>query len=108
MIAALDSNGKVWFSLAHATTDGDVIALFLKNLVGILDSESPGWRYDTVILWDNATYHTSAETQSVVCRLGLPVIYSGPYSFSAAPVETLFSHLKFGEINPENHATGKK
>ena len=30
MIAALDTDGKVWFSLAHAATDSDVIALFLK------------------------------------------------------------------------------
>ena len=28
MIAALDCDGKVWFSLAHATTDSDVIATF--------------------------------------------------------------------------------
>ena len=30
MIAALDFNGKVWYSLSHATTDSDVIALFWK------------------------------------------------------------------------------
>ena len=30
MIAALDTDGKVWFSLSHAATDSDVIGLFLK------------------------------------------------------------------------------
>jgi hypothetical protein len=39
LIAALDTDGKVWFSLAHATTNSDVIALFLHQLVRALDSE---------------------------------------------------------------------
>ena len=54
-----------------------------------------------MLLWDNATYHTSAETMSVVSRLGLQVLYSGPYSYSAAPVETLFSALKSSELNTD-------
>ena len=37
MIAALDSNGEVWFSLTHSTTDSDVITLFLSNLIKLLD-----------------------------------------------------------------------
>ena len=108
MIAALDSEGRVWFSLAHSTTDGNIIALFLKHLVAALDADRPGWQDDTVVLWDNATYHASAETQSIVRKLGLQVVYSGPYSFSAAPIETLFSGLKRGELNPDNIATGKR
>ena len=92
----------MWYSLGHATTDSDVMAAFLKHLVRQLDIERPGWQEDTIILWDNATYHASSETQSVINRLGLQVIYSGPYSFSAAPIETLFSHVKIGDLNPDN------
>ena len=62
MIAALDSKGKVWFSLAHSTTDDHIIAFFMKHLVAILDADRPGWQDDTVVLWDNATYLASAET----------------------------------------------
>ena len=29
LIAALDTDGKVWFSLTHATTNSDMIALFI-------------------------------------------------------------------------------
>ena len=101
MIAALDTEGEVWFSLAHATTNSDMIALFLQQLIEVLEKEQPGWQEDTVLLWDNATYHTSAETMSVVNRFGLQVLYSGPYSYSAAPVETLFSALKCRELNIE-------
>lgn len=57
MIAALDTDGRVWFSLSHATTDGDMITLFLSQLIKMLDDDMPGWEEDTVILWDNAPYH---------------------------------------------------
>ena len=62
MIAALDNNGNVWFSLAHATTDRDVIALFLNQLVKMLDAEEPGWQEESIFLWDNAPYHSSGDT----------------------------------------------
>ena len=108
MIAAMDTEGEVWFSLAHAATDSDVICLFWWQLTRRLDAERPGWREDTVFLWDNATYHTSAETHSVLRRLGLQVIFTGPYSYDAAPIETLFSQLKRGDLNPERLPTGKR
>ena len=108
MIAALDISGKVWFSLSHSTTDSDVMAAFLLQLSKVLDEESPGWQEETVILWDNAPYHVSAETQHVINRQGIQVIYSGPYSYSAAPVETLFSGLKLGELNTDGDPTGKR
>ena len=108
MIAALDNFGRVYFSLAHATTDSDVIATFLHHLIRILDQDDPGWQDNTVFLFDNATYHVSADIQAVMRQLGLQVIYSGPYSYSAAPVETLFSGIKLGQLNPNNESTGKR
>ena len=71
MIAALDTSGRVWFSLSHANTDSNLTALFLHHLVTALDREEPGWREDTVFLWDNAPYHKSAETKAIVQRLGI-------------------------------------
>ena len=38
----------------------------------------------------------------------LRVIWSAPYSYSTAPIELLFAGLKFGELNPQKAATGKK
>ena len=46
--------------------------------------------------------------KAVIQRLGIKFIYSGPYSYSAAPAELLFGGLKDGDINPENKATSKK
>ena len=35
-------------------------------------------------------------------------MFSGPYGYDAAPIETLFSHIKLGDLNPENQPTGKR
>ena len=43
MIAALDTNGRTWFSLSHAKTDQDTFMVFLRKLVARLDIQSPGW-----------------------------------------------------------------
>ena len=104
----MDTEGKGWFCLSHATTDSNVISLFLSHLCKQLDLESPGWRNDTVLLWDNAPYLRSAETKVVVKKLGIPVIYTGPYSYSGVPIELLFAGLKLGELNAESWPTGKR
>lgn len=51
---------------------------------------------DSVILLDNAKYHTSEDTREAMRKLDIPVIFSGPYSYSSAPIERLFAGLKNG------------
>ena len=108
MIAALDTDGRVWFALSHANTDSNMMAVFLHHLTQALDRETPGWQQNTIFLLDNAPYHCSHETRAAAGALGIQFIYSGPYSYSAAPIETLFAHLKLGELNEEGLATGKR
>ena len=108
MIAALDTDGRVYFSLGHATTNQDTFMLFMRHLVAKLDQETPGWQENSCILMDNAPYHSGEEIRSYLRKMQVPIIYSGPYSFSAAGIETLFSHLKLGELNKANESTGKK
>ena len=108
MIAALDTDGRVYFSLSHATTDQDTYMLFLRYLVTQLDSDSPGWQENSVILMDNAPYHAGEEIRSYLHKMQVPFMYSAPYSYSAAPIETLFAHLKLGELNEEQRPVGKK
>ena len=96
LIAALDTAGRVYFSVNHSNTDSDVLLLFLRLLVLRLNDDTPDWMSDSVILLDNAKYHTSKETREALLKLGIPVIFSGPYSYSSAPIELMFSGLKNG------------
>ena len=84
------------------------MTLFLRYLERQLDQETPGWQENSCILMDNAPYHSGEEIKSYLRKMQVPVIYSGLYSFSAAAIETLFSHLKLGELNKASESTGKK
>ncbi len=108
MIAALDTDGRVFFSLSHAATDQDTFMLFLRHLVAQLDNDSPGWQDDSIIPMDNAPYHTGEEIWDYLRKMQIPIMYTAPYSYSASPIETLFAHLKLGELNRANGPTGKK
>ena len=94
LIAALDSNGNTYFSLLHGITNSDIMLLFLSSLCRELSREDVNWRENTVILLDGATYHTSDETRSHLKKLKVQVIFSGPYSYSTAPIEMLLAGIK--------------
>ena len=81
---------------------------FLVHLVKQLDLERPSWRDDTCLLLDGARYHTGSKVREYMQKLELEVIWSAPYSYSTAPIETVFATLKFGELNPDQRPTGKK
>ena len=99
LIAALDTDGRVYFTLTHANTDSDVMLVFMRHLIMQLDREDPDWKKKTVFLLDGVRYHTSEEMREYLRKMELRVIYSGPYSYSAAPIELLFGGLKLGELN---------
>ena len=101
MIAALDTDGRVYFTLTHANTDSDVMLVFMRHLMHQLDQEDANWREKTVFLYDGAHYHTGEEMRDYLGKLQVKVIYSGPYSYSAAAIEMVFSALKQGQLNPE-------
>ena len=69
MIAALDTDGRVFFSLSHAVTDQDTLMLFLRHLAVALDKDSPGWQEDSTILLDNAPYHTGEDIKSYMLKM---------------------------------------
>ena len=84
------------------------MTLFLLYLARQLDREEPGWQETTTILVDNAAWHTSSEIKQRLVKMQLPIIYLGPYSYSAAPVELVFAAIKLGDLNRQRQPTGKK
>ena len=61
-----------------------------------------------MILLDGAKFHTGLEIRGYMRKMELSVIWSAPYSYDTAPIEMVFGHLKFGDINKEEFLTGKK
>ena len=82
--------------------------IFLLELVRMLESEDKNWRRDTVIVWDNASYHTSTRTKSFLETLKVPVMQLGAYSYDMAPAELFFSRLKTSDLYNGDIKVGKK
>ena len=108
MIVALDSQGNVYLSLNQANTNSSMTEIFLTDLVTKLDKERLNWRKNTVIFWDNASYHSSLMTRKTLQNLNIPILYTGPYSYSASPCELFFAQFKSVDINPRKIQQSKK
>ena len=107
MITGLDSNGQVYISLLQSNSNAKVMEIFFHKLVKVLDRERTNWRTDTVVLLDNAPYHTAPATLKVFQDLNIPVMFTGPHSYDAAPCELFFAHFKKEDINPRKVAMSK-
>jgi hypothetical protein len=108
LILAFDSHGEVYLSMTQVNTNESVMSLYISHLVNVLDNQRPDWRRDTVLLLDGAGYHKSTMVRDHLAKLGVPVIYTGPRSYDAAPCELFFSQLKNGDLNPLGFPTGKR
>jgi hypothetical protein len=107
MIAGLDSNGQVYLSLVQANSNTSLMEMFFSNLILLLDKKDRSWRHKTLLLLDNAPYHTSSDMMAFYERHQLPILFTGPHSFAACPIETWFAHFKNANINPEQLPLGK-
>ena len=81
LIASLDSDGRIFFSLTHANTDSDIMVMFISCLCRKLDAELVDWKSNSVFLLDNAKYHVSDDCRQFFKMLGVEIILSGPYSY---------------------------
>ena len=108
LIAAVDSNGGVYMSFSQANTNAWTFQLFVEELVKVLELEDEHWKANTILLLDNATYHRSKVFVAYAKKENIPLLYASPVSPQLCPVERLFGWLKRGDLNPENHKTGKR
>ena len=107
MIVGIDNYGKIYMSLLQANSNTATMRLFFAGLIRKLDEESAQWYRNTVIMIDNAPYHTSSASMKVFAELGVPVLFTGPHSYSACPAELVFAAFKARDINPRKVPTSK-
>jgi len=62
MILGLDTQGSVFLTLVQANSNSKIMEIYLHQIVNTLDEERPGWRQNTLLMWDNAPYHSSPAT----------------------------------------------
>ena len=108
MITGLDTRGSVYISLLQANSNSSVMQMFFNCLLTKLDSERKNWRIYTVILLDGAPYHTSAPMMEFFRENQVPVLFTGPHSYDASPIELFFAAFKSKDINPQRLPMGKR
>ena len=108
MITGLDTNGSVFVSLSDSNTNSPVMQLFFSHFIRMMDKKRKDWRRDTVILLDGAPYHTSLVMMEYYEEQQLPLLFTGPHSYAASPIELFFAHFKRSDINPRKLPLGKK
>ena len=107
MNVGLDSLGNVYLSLLQSNNNAKTMEIFFQALVTQLDKEYEDWRSTHIILLDNAAYYSSETTMKMLDRLKIPVCFTGPYSYDAAPIELWFASFKSKDINPDRIPCGK-
>jgi transposase len=82
--------------------------MYFSRLIEHLDSQRRQWRKDTIILLDGAPYHTSAAMMEFYQKHCIPVMFTGPHSYDASPIELFFAAFKSKDINPSKLPMGKQ
>ena len=59
-------------------------------------------------MMDNAPYHTCMTSMQVYAELKIPILFTGPHSYSASPVELFFAAFKSVDVNPDRLKIGKR
>ena len=108
MITAMDTQGKLYLTLVQANSNTAIMELYIRQLVLMLDRRQKNWRKEIVIMLDNAPYHTSETIMKLFHALEVPILFTGPHSYDASPIELFFAAFKKADINPRKVATGKK
>ena len=108
VIAAVDTDGSIFISLAQSNTDTAMVMLFLSRLTNAYSRQESNWRERTVFVLDGASYHRSEEARRCYAAMGLKVVITAPYSYDASPCELLFASIKRGNMNPRHIKTGKR
>ena len=68
--------------------------VFFTHFIRMMNAKNPDWRKETIIMMDNAPYHTSNLMMEFYEDHQLPIFFTAPHSYSASPVELFFAHFK--------------
>ena len=77
-------------------------------MIKMLDKKNRYWRRDTIFMLDGASYHTSEGMRDFYKRNNIPILFTGPHSYSASPIELFFAAFKKSDVNPNKVPTGKE
>ena len=94
------SNGELFYAVNHGNNNRYTIWNFVLSLALQLAAKDLEWRDHFVIQLDNVPFHHSHYFLEKVKTFGVPILFSGPYSYDGAAVEKAFACIKAHDLNP--------
>ena len=94
LISAFWSDGEYVWALLDETVNSDWFQWFLCVIKYFLKIRKINALEDSIIMLDNASYHTSSITKEVMENIGINIFFLPPYSPVLAPVEQFFKLSK--------------
>ena len=94
IMLAITSSGDIFFEFMDGNNNECSVSSFFLALGDQIDKHHPDWRETHLLLLDNCPSHKTALTMKTLEQLDVPVIFSGPASFKAIPVEGMFGAIK--------------
>ena len=82
VIAAIDLEGRVYFSVTQCINNHEVFCLYMQKLVAKLAKDRPNFKNDTIFQMDGASLHLAKETRNFMTNLGIRVFFTAPYGVS--------------------------
>ena len=61
MITGLDTHGSMYLSLIQANSNSSMMELFFTYFIRLMDKKDKHWKNHTILLLDNAPYHSSKD-----------------------------------------------
>ena len=107
MIAALDNHGSMYISLMQSNSNSRTMELYYTHFITMLDKKNPNWRKDHIFMSDGAPYHTSKDMMDFYKKHQVPILFTGPHSYAASPIELFFAAFKRDDLNPNLLPLGK-
>lgn len=95
MLSCIDSKGWVVSMILHGYSNSEDFSLFIQFLVLIYKIEGINIGKEAIIIADNAKPHWSIIVKDLKNNLKLNWLWGVKYSCEYAPIEWLFSRLKF-------------
>ena len=100
LLLTVGSDGTIYRSFLQGRSNSYVFIHHLLTLINTLEKERPGFRRNSIFLWDNASTHSSAMSVRVARSLGLRILPTAPASYSALAIERVFAVLKTKDMLP--------
>ena len=94
VVAAVDSDGNKYASITQSNSTRYTTQVYLFQLITLLEKEDNDFRDKTILVFDGATHHLTADVRALLQLMNVQYCVTSPFSPQLCPVETYNAFMK--------------